>query len=220
MVKSEHHYQRYLNFIEVLKHQKITGYSEVHHIVPKSLGGSDNASNLIKLTARQHYVAHWMLWKAIGGVAGRSFFMMSNFGKYGKVNSKAYEKAREDYSKQVSEQLTGKPSQNPFSQECREKMRLAKLGKKLTPEHIQNVVATRIGIPLSEAHKAKISQVKSGISTRGSGWKHDMATLEKMSESNRNKPYITCPHCMKIVKDHGGAKRWHFDRCKHRSAAA
>ena len=72
MVKSDHHYRRYLKFIEALKHQKLSGYSEVHHVVPRSLGGSDDADNLIRLTARQHYVAHWMLWKAIGGVAGRS----------------------------------------------------------------------------------------------------------------------------------------------------
>lgn len=220
MVKSERHYRRYLKFIEALKHQEITGYSEAHHIVPKSLGGSDDSSNLIRLTARQHYVAHWMLWKAIGGVAGRSFFMMSNFGKYGKVNSKAYEKAREEYSKQVSEQLTGKPSQNPFSPECREKMRLAKLGKKQSPDHIQKVIETRLGKPLSDDHKKSLSRAKSGISTRGSGWKHDATTIEKLSESNRNRPYITCPHCMKSVKDHGGAKRWHFDRCKFKEVAA
>lgn len=220
MVKSEHHYKRYKRFIESLKHQETTGYSEVHHIVPKSLGGSDDADNLVRLTARQHYVAHWMLWKAIGGVTGRSFFMMSNFGKYGKVNSKAYERARTEYAEQVSQQLTGKPSQNPFTPECREKMRQAKIGKKLSPEHIKKVVATRLGIPLSEAHKATLSRVKSGIATRGSGWKHTAETLAKMAESNRNKPYITCPHCMKAVKDHGGAKRWHFDRCKHRSMVA
>lgn len=39
------------------------GYYEVHHIVPKSLGGSNEGFNLIKLTAREHYIAHWLLTK-------------------------------------------------------------------------------------------------------------------------------------------------------------
>lgn len=36
---------------------------EVHHIIPISEGGSDDATNLIKLTVREHYVAHLLLAK-------------------------------------------------------------------------------------------------------------------------------------------------------------
>ena len=38
-------------------------YVESHHIVPKSLGGTDDESNLVFLTAREHLVAHLMLCK-------------------------------------------------------------------------------------------------------------------------------------------------------------
>ena len=41
----------------------LTMYTEQHHIVPRSFGGSDDISNLVKLTAREHYVAHLLLWK-------------------------------------------------------------------------------------------------------------------------------------------------------------
>ena len=34
------------------------GY-EVHHIKPKSMGGTDEKENLVKLTLREHYIAHW-----------------------------------------------------------------------------------------------------------------------------------------------------------------
>lgn len=38
-------------------------YVERHHIIMKSLGGSNNKSNLVTFTARQHYIAHLLLYK-------------------------------------------------------------------------------------------------------------------------------------------------------------
>lgn len=218
MIQSQHHYNRYTRFIGSLHGQSVDGYAEVHHIVPRSLGGSDDADNLIRLTARQHYVAHWMLSRALGGSAARAFFMMSNFGRYGKVNSTTYGIARQEYAELASVQMKGR-IMPPVSNETREKQRQAKLGKKLTPEHIEKVRQTRIGKKMPPEFGKKVSQAKQGIATRGSGWSHSEETLAKMAASNRNRPMITCPHCTKTVKDHGGAKRWHFDRCKERIEA-
>ena len=39
---------------------------EIHHIVPRSLGGTDDAENLVALTIREHYVAHLVFDKANG----------------------------------------------------------------------------------------------------------------------------------------------------------
>ena len=36
-------------------------YFEFHHIIPKSCGGSDDDSNLVCLTAREHVLAHYLL---------------------------------------------------------------------------------------------------------------------------------------------------------------
>ena len=36
-------------------------YCETHHILPRCLGGSDDKSNLVNLTAREHFVAHKLL---------------------------------------------------------------------------------------------------------------------------------------------------------------
>jgi hypothetical protein len=220
MIQSQHHYNRYQRFIGSLRGQSVDGYAEVHHIVPRSLGGSDDADNLIRLTARQHFIAHWMLARALGGSASRAFFMMSNFGKYGKVNSSTYQIARKEYADQVSKQLKGKPSQSAFSDETRQKMREKKLGRKHSPEHIEKVRLSRLGKKMSAEFCRKVSNAKKGISTRGSGWKLSEETKRKIIESNLNRPIIECPHCQKRVKDHGGAKRWHFDRCKYRQEAA
>lgn len=53
----------YNRLIEFRKANKPSGYVERHHIVPGSLGGSDDPSNLVYLTAREHYIAHLLLMK-------------------------------------------------------------------------------------------------------------------------------------------------------------
>ena len=88
---------RYERFIEVLKGQKIDGPVEVHHIFPRSLGGSDDKSNLISLTPRQHYIAHWMLWKIHGGKMAQAFFFMNNHKTYRRMYSRGYERVRAEY---------------------------------------------------------------------------------------------------------------------------
>jgi hypothetical protein len=40
-----------------------------HHVVPKSLGGSDDRSNIVKLTYREHFLIHWLLIKITEGKA-------------------------------------------------------------------------------------------------------------------------------------------------------
>lgn len=36
-------------------------YVELHHIIPKCLGGKDSTENLVYLTSRCHLLAHWLL---------------------------------------------------------------------------------------------------------------------------------------------------------------
>jgi hypothetical protein len=45
------------------------GYVELHHIIPKSLGGPNNADNLVYLSAREHFICHWLLVKMVCGLA-------------------------------------------------------------------------------------------------------------------------------------------------------
>jgi len=40
-------------------------YHERHHIIPKSMGGSNDSSNLVKFTAKEHYIAHRLLVKML-----------------------------------------------------------------------------------------------------------------------------------------------------------
>lgn len=45
------------------KLSKAAGYCELHHIVPVCMNGSNDTSNLVLLTAKEHYFAHLLLHK-------------------------------------------------------------------------------------------------------------------------------------------------------------
>lgn len=42
-------------------------YCETHHVIPKSLGGDDSDTNLVKLTFKEHILAHHLLTKMVIG---------------------------------------------------------------------------------------------------------------------------------------------------------
>jgi hypothetical protein len=62
-------------------------YTERHHKTPKCAGGDDSIDNIVYLTAREHYVAHWLLAKmydgqgSIGMKMAYAFNMMHNDNK-------------------------------------------------------------------------------------------------------------------------------------------
>ena len=49
------------NLIERAKNRKLDGYVEKHHIIPKCMNGTNEPNNLVKLTAREHFLVHWLL---------------------------------------------------------------------------------------------------------------------------------------------------------------
>lgn len=53
----------YNNLIQKRVREIPAGYTETHHIIPKSFGGSNDKENLVSLTAREHYLAHYLLLK-------------------------------------------------------------------------------------------------------------------------------------------------------------
>lgn len=53
----------YDNLITRAKSRIIYSYTERHHIVPRCMGGTDDAHNLVDLTPEEHYLAHQLLVK-------------------------------------------------------------------------------------------------------------------------------------------------------------
>lgn len=93
-----HYTQRYVRFIEMC--QKSTSDvkpTELHHILPKSLfpnyaNITQHPWNGIRLTSRQHYIAHLLLAKAYGGTMNQTLVLMG--GKRSDKNSRLYEHMR------------------------------------------------------------------------------------------------------------------------------
>lgn len=111
----------------------VDGYSETHHIVPKSLGGHrTDPSNLVILTAREHFIAHFLLAKIHGGTQWHAIKRMrGNDGFY--INSRLYEIARREVAKEVGKRMSGVPKTDVQ----REKMSASAIGKKKSPESVE-----------------------------------------------------------------------------------
>lgn len=57
-------YQRiHDQIIEESRKNPTSGYKEEHHIVPRCMGGGSDQGNLVFLTARCHFLIHWLLTK-------------------------------------------------------------------------------------------------------------------------------------------------------------
>jgi hypothetical protein len=91
-----------------------SGYSELHHILPRSLGGSDAKDNLIRLTAREHFLVHFLLWKMQTEIAAKrkmakafNFMVAAGANQQRYFNSRLYEASRKDRSEAISESQSG-----------------------------------------------------------------------------------------------------------------
>jgi len=190
---------------------------EKHHVIPKSMGGSNEKANLVNLTPREHFIVHLLLAKIHNTrEAWRAVKAMSklNNGRHHR-SSKFHGWMRENYIKSCQGKL--------HSAETRQKMSNSHKGKIKTSEHRAN---------LSKAFKGKkrpeLSEiVKEGIAKRRGPpkpkvEKEHVRTIEQRmnySKARAGKPVgtseeVQCPHCGKIGKARG-MKVWHFDFCKH-----
>jgi hypothetical protein len=88
------------------------GLYERHHILPKSLGGTNKSYNIVCLTFREHFIIHKLLVKIYDGVDKQKMccalkrFVHSKHGKYS-VKAKDYERIKIMHRIAVSQMLTG-----------------------------------------------------------------------------------------------------------------
>lgn len=201
-------YNKIYNQLMVNAKNRITDknvYYESHHIVPKCIGGSNDKDNKVKLTYREHFLAHWLLHRQYptNKSLAASFHIMA-FGKSWREvrkvkgnyypSSRGLEEARlakvmarrgtshsEETKQKISESMKGKTPYNygiAPSEETKEKMRLAKVGKIRSDETKQKI------------SDGKKKQVPTGTSNHRYGVKHTEETKLKMKEARKRREML------------------------------
>jgi hypothetical protein len=162
----------YNNIISNAKLRKLSGYTETHHIIPVSLGGSNDSSNLVVLTAREHYICHVLLTKMTTGKARKSMtyalWMMTNASsehqqRY-RCASILYEMARKNFigsQKGHKNYLTKQSSAAKKQISKTMKARLAKLSQDEMRERMLN--SCHNPNSWTNERKQKISEATTGV---------------------------------------------------------
>jgi hypothetical protein len=201
-------------------------YTESHHIIPKSLGGSNDQSNLVKLTAREHFICHLLLPKMLTGISKRkmSFAIWSmlnrdhskNKSRY-KVNSHRYESIKKQVAEAISQLHKGKTVSvetreklsksslgresafkgHTHSAESKQKLSAARKGKTTSLETITKILESRKHYRHSEETKQKIS-----ANNKGKTVNHTIETRQKISDSLKGR----VPLWLKGKPGHGKGK--------------
>jgi hypothetical protein len=204
---------------------------ERHHIVPKSLGGTNKIENLVILTPREHFICHWLLTKiTTGKEKGKMLFALISMrreNKYQtryntKITSKVFERIKlelaESYQTYFPSSKKGLTYEEMYGEDrakdCKQKIKDKRALQLFTPERNQKISISNTGklkgIPKSSEHKKSLSLSHLGHLP-------SMETREKMAEAKVGKQQyiIVCPHCGKS----GGntMRRWHFTNCREKS---
>jgi hypothetical protein len=123
MFKDNKYTKHYMSLVEKARTRKLAKdqYKERHHIIPQSLGGTNDKDNLVWLTGREHALCHWALLKmtegedrakmsyAFNGMNAENEFQQRYRSR---IITRAYERHRIEHAKLHSERMKGKPAWN------------------------------------------------------------------------------------------------------------
>lgn len=173
------------------------GYSEIHHIVPKSLGGTNRKDNLVRLTAREHFIAHRLLVRMVEGDARRKMvFALHVTLRAGRNKAEKYLPSSRTYAR-VRAQYSASLQGVPRNAETREKISSTLTGRQLSEAHRQNIGLGQLGTTRSEDFKREVSKRtrdperddmrRKAISASLKGRARSEETRRKISETRKRK---------------------------------
>ena len=145
-----------------------------HHIIPRHLGGTDEPSNIVELTLKEHVEAHKELYEKHGRWQDRVAYQMLS-GQIGK------EEMIMEIFKNRKNRLGA-----VLSDETKEKIRMAKKGKKLSEEHKNKIAKGRTGQKQPQSQKDKVAEKLSReyIITDPQGNTYHIKNLNKFCREN------------------------------------
>ena len=140
MFEHNKYHKKYFQIVHRAKNRQLdpTIKVEIHHIIPRSLGGTDSSDNLVTLTLKEHWICHRLLVKFIVDSTAlrkmyNALFIMA-VKDYRTVNARIYKEIKENvvpWNKGLSGLY-----QPPLSDMAKQKLSHLYKGKKRPQAHV------------------------------------------------------------------------------------
>jgi hypothetical protein len=197
-------------------------YTERHHIIPKSLGGSNDPSNLVYLTAREHFICHLLLPKMLTGVEKRNMTFAiwamlnrdhSKQRSRHKVNSHTYQRLKIQIAIASSQLHKGKK----VSEETREKLSKSCKGRPSAFKGKTHSVESKKKLSNAQKGKTPSSETVAKILESRKGYQHSEETKQKISIGNKGKTVVISEETKQKISDKlsGRSNIWLKDKPAH-----
>ena len=184
------------------KQQRLPGY-ERHHILPRSLGGTDDKENITFITAREHFVCHWLLikiypvgeahWKMLNALRMMRAENPNQKRYTTKITSRVYAKLKEEYAVLQSEKNKGVGNGfygKQHTDEAKRRISKANTGRVQSLEEKENQIAAQTGRkrePFSAEWIQKLSDSKKGEKNNRYGVEVSEDTRKKIGDKLRGR---------------------------------
>lgn len=178
--------------------RELLGYSESHHLYPNCLCDKKESldkDNIVHLSAREHYVCHWLLCKMFEGELkhkmqyGFSMFMQSTNRHKRNLSSRDFETIKRQLSEAAAEsarkRFTGVKKSPEQIAKMKEAWKTRERGISLTEEHKLKISNSIKGRTPSIETRKKLSEALKGFKMTDEQ-KKKMSEIAKLKTGDKN----------------------------------
>jgi HNH endonuclease len=143
-----------------------SSYVERHHIIPKSLGGSEKKDNLVLLTFREHFVCHHLLTRMVSDTQQK---VKMNFALFSMTLKNQHHQrelllVKRLLAFEANRQASHNRDRNPFEgrkhkEESKRKTSKALQGRKMPADQVEKICLNNIKTNGSRAEKVRKYQI-------------------------------------------------------------
>jgi hypothetical protein len=172
---NEHYNNRYSKLIEYRRNNH-AHEGENHHVIPRCIGGTDDPLNIVRLSYREHYIAHYLLAKIYND--DKLWFAFNMMRRVCDGKSVLYESARKYIIAAISRCNTGRLR----SESDRQLMSEQRRGMVVVKDNTGNMFRVNVDDP---------RYLSGELVFYRTGLKHKRDTIEKMKQ-NGIKDRVIC----------------------------